>query len=74
MGLQHNVTLLLRRVDTRHCGARRRAELARAAAAQATHQWGSVTQSSSCLLAGASIVDAHRLGGACVELDGAGGG
>jgi hypothetical protein len=41
------------------------------AAVQATHRWGSVTRSSSRLLAGASMVKARRLGGTCVELDGA---
>jgi hypothetical protein len=46
-------------------------ELAGPAATHATHQWGGVTRSSSRLLAGASIVEAHRLGGACMQLDGA---
>jgi len=49
------------------------AELARAAIAQATHQRGGVTRSSSRLLARASIMEARQLGGTCVELDGVGG-
>jgi hypothetical protein len=52
-------------------GARGGMELISAAAAQATRWQGDIIRSSSPrLLAGASVVEAHRLGGACVELDG----
>jgi hypothetical protein len=48
-------------------------ELPSAATARATRRQGDVTRSSSpILLAGASVVEARRLGGTCVELDRAG--
>jgi hypothetical protein len=46
-------------------------ELTDGAATQATYLWGGVIGSSSHLLAGASIVEGRRHGGACVQLDGA---
>jgi hypothetical protein len=50
----------------------RRAELAVAAAVQVTRRRGDATRSSSPrLLARASVVEARRLGGACVQLDSA---
>jgi hypothetical protein len=62
---------LAQRSATAH-GARGGSKLVGAAVARATRWLGAVTQSSSPrLLAGASIVEAHRLDGACMELDGA---
>jgi hypothetical protein len=64
MWLQRSVTLLLGRVDTRRCGARRRRRARCCAVARATHWRDGVTRSSSPrLLVGASVVEAHRLGG-----------